>query len=101
LTHLSSALCSRLLRFAALGKIAQLVEQLTENQRVPGSIPGLATTFKSRNPFVGCGFFSVLKDCGNWNNRNKTHGRKLPHPSSDSAITVVSMNGPTLPARPT
>ncbi len=26
------------------GKIAQLVEQLTENQRVPGSIPGLATT---------------------------------------------------------
>src|SRR5690606_6061106 len=34
----------------ALGKIAQLVEQRTENARVPGSIPGLATTFKTRGP---------------------------------------------------
>ena len=28
------------------GEIAQLVEQRTENPCVPGSIPGLATTFK-------------------------------------------------------
>ena len=30
------------------GEIAQLVEQGTENPRVPGSIPGLATTLKPR-----------------------------------------------------
>jgi hypothetical protein len=29
------------------GKVAQLVEQRTENPCVPGSIPGLATTFRS------------------------------------------------------
>ncbi len=31
------------------GEIAQLVEQRTENPCVPGSIPGLATTFKKKN----------------------------------------------------
>ena len=30
------------------GEIAQLVEQRTENPRVPGSIPGLATIFFAR-----------------------------------------------------
>jgi hypothetical protein len=34
----------------SVGRIAQLVEQRTENPCVPGSIPGPATTF---NPFVG------------------------------------------------
>ena len=33
------------------GQVAQLVEQRTENPRVRGSIPRLATTFKSPNPF--------------------------------------------------
>ena len=32
------------------GQIAQLVEQRIENPRVPGSIPGLATTFFYRFP---------------------------------------------------
>ena len=32
-------------RHSALGQIAQLVEQRTENPRVLGSIPSLATTF--------------------------------------------------------
>jgi hypothetical protein len=32
-------------------KIAQLVEQRTENPRVLGSIPSLGTTFKTRFPF--------------------------------------------------
>ena len=34
-------------RFFFNGGIAQLVEQRTENPRVPGSIPGPATTLKS------------------------------------------------------
>jgi hypothetical protein len=32
--------------FFPIGQIAQLVEQRTENPRVPGSIPGLATITK-------------------------------------------------------
>ena len=34
-----------------LGQVAQLVEQRTENPRVDGSIPPLATIFKSPNSF--------------------------------------------------
>ena len=34
-----------------IGQLAQLVEQRTENPRVLGSIPRLATKFKSPNPF--------------------------------------------------
>ena len=36
----------RILRVFFLGEIAQLVEQRIENPRVPGSNPGLATTFQ-------------------------------------------------------
>ena len=44
------------------GKIAQLVEQLTENQRVPGSIPGLATTLTPKILNKSSGFFLPALD---------------------------------------
>ena len=44
--HARSIVRALLLR-GHFGEIAQLVEQRTENPCVPGSIPGLATTFRS------------------------------------------------------
>ncbi len=41
----------------AIGALAQLVEQRTENPCVPGSIPG-GTTTKTR--FLGIGFFGFI-----------------------------------------
>ena len=37
----------------AIGEVAQLVEQRTENPRVAGSIPALATSFKSKHQRQG------------------------------------------------
>ena len=42
----SEGLCSRIIN----GQVAQLVEQRTENPRVGGSIPPLATTQKNTGP---------------------------------------------------
>ena len=44
---LTSIRALHLLPLFRSGKVAQLVEQRTENPCVPGSIPGLATTFVS------------------------------------------------------
>ena len=43
--------CSQAIRHEFPGQVAQLVEQRTENPRVDGSIPPLATISKSPNPF--------------------------------------------------
>ena len=51
-------------RHSALGQIAQLVEQRTENPRVLGSIPSLATTFNPLRKQCLAGFLSPESRCG-------------------------------------
>ena len=69
------------------GKVAQLVEQRTENPCVPGSIPGLATTYSQRLTVFGC---FVRKSTGPL----LGHFLGAPTPSvSPSAIVADSANG--------
>ena len=44
--------------FRALGQVAQLVEQRTENPRVGGSIPSLATQFTTNDLRKGAALFT-------------------------------------------
>ena len=43
------------------GQLAQSVEQRTENPRVPGSIPGLATIKKKMQFYIVSSFFYYIK----------------------------------------
>ena len=54
----SCVLKFRIVNFASLGWIAQLVEQRTENPRVPGSIPGPATSHRKRT-FIGTSYARI------------------------------------------
>src|SRR5437879_894608 len=63
---LNDALSRRLFRTQASGRIAQLVEQLTLNQRVPGSSPGAPTKpFKKlgEKPFETAELKRFFKRC--------------------------------------
>lgn len=68
------------------GTVAQLVEQLVEDQRVPGSSPGSSTT--DERTCAGCGKFNSFQDDIGYFYKHDKNGQYRAHCQACIGILV-------------